>query len=164
MKKAVVFFVFAFLFSPAYGLAISPQEPSHEAHHPEAQAKPEGPEEQVPEGPQQTEQDLMSMNKQMMKKMHEMNSALDQKLEAMNAAKGEQNQIAAMQAVINEMASQRKQLMDKIMSMQGKMGKTMEGMSGGGMSTMTKGPGMKVMRSQGGKEGKNKNMIVIIQE
>lgn len=104
-------------------------------------------------------QRMMSMHEQMMKKMEEMSAQLDQKMTAMNAATGEQAQIDAIWGIINELVSQRKEMMNKMMAgMKGKMGKMM-----GGMSGEETGPGMKMMKkmkSQGGE----KNMIVIIQE
>lgn len=63
---------------------------------------------------------MMAMHTQMMADMKAMDSSLDQKVAAMNAAKGNAK-VDAMAAVINEMASQRKQMMAKMTSMRDQM-------------------------------------------
>jgi CII-binding regulator of phage lambda lysogenization HflD len=63
---------------------------------------------------------MMSMHSQMMADMKAMDTTLDQKVAAMNAAKGNAK-VDAMAAVINEMASQRKQMMSKMSGMQDQM-------------------------------------------
>lgn len=64
--------------------------------------------------------DMMSMNTQMMMDMKAMDARLDQKLAAMNEAK-DKNKVEAMAAVINEMATQRKQMMAKMSTMREQM-------------------------------------------
>jgi hypothetical protein len=59
---------------------------------------------------------MMTMHNQMMADMKAMDAGLDQKVAAMNAAKGNAK-VDAMAAVINEMATQRKQMMAKTSSM-----------------------------------------------
>jgi len=63
---------------------------------------------------------MMAMHNQMMADMKAMDASLDQKVAAMNAATGKAK-VEAMAAVINEMASQRKQMMAKMTSMQDQM-------------------------------------------
>jgi len=63
---------------------------------------------------------MMAMHNQMMADMKAMDASLDQKVAAMNAAKGNAK-VDATAAVINEMASQRKQMMAKMTSMQDQM-------------------------------------------
>lgn len=65
-------------------------------------------------------QQMMSMHNQMMADMKAMDASLDQKVSAMNAAKGNAK-VDAMAAVINEMASQRKQMMSKMSGMRDQM-------------------------------------------
>jgi hypothetical protein len=167
-KKIAVLMSLVFVYVLIPMMAFAQQEAGHEEHHPaEAQAQTPDLKEQEETGQQATE-DLMSMNEQMMKRMDQMNQDLQQKLAAMNAATGP-NQIEAIKAVINEMASQRKELMGKRMAMQGKMCKMMGRMSGGGMSSKMggmdsmMGPGKKMMKGKEG-QGGEKKMIVIIQE
>jgi dsRNA-specific ribonuclease len=82
---------------------------------------------------------MMKMHEQMMKDMQEMNTLLDQRVAAMNAAAGEQDQIEAIKAVINEMVTQRKDMMSKMTAMHGQMCNMM---SCGGMVSMMGGSGM----------------------
>jgi hypothetical protein len=63
---------------------------------------------------------MMTMHNQMMADMKAMDAGLDQKVTAMNAAKGNAK-VDAMAAVINEMATQRKQMMAKTASMRDQM-------------------------------------------
>lgn len=63
---------------------------------------------------------MMAMHNQMMADMKAMDASLDQKVAAMNAAKGNAK-VDAMAAAINEMASQRKQMMAKMTSMRDQM-------------------------------------------
>ena len=63
---------------------------------------------------------MMSMHNQMMADMKAMDATLDQKVAAMNAAKGNAK-VDAMAAVINEMASQRKQMMSRMSGTQDQM-------------------------------------------
>jgi hypothetical protein len=63
---------------------------------------------------------MMAMHNQMMADMKAMDASLDQKVAAMNAATG-QAKVDAMAAVINEMASQRKQMMAKMTGMRDQM-------------------------------------------
>jgi hypothetical protein len=65
-------------------------------------------------------QQMMSMHNQMMADMKAMDASLDQKVAAMNAAKGNAK-VDAMAAVINEMASQRKQMMSKMTGTESQM-------------------------------------------
>jgi CII-binding regulator of phage lambda lysogenization HflD len=60
---------------------------------------------------------MMAMHTQMMADMKAMDSSLDRKVAAMNAAKGNAK-VDAMAAVINEMATQRTQMMSKMSGMQ----------------------------------------------
>lgn len=63
---------------------------------------------------------MMSMHNKMMADMKAMDAALDQKVAAMNAARGNAK-VDAMAAVINEMASQRKQMISNMSGMQDRM-------------------------------------------
>lgn len=63
---------------------------------------------------------MMAMHNQMMADMKTMDASLDQKVAAMNAAKGNAK-VDAMAAVINEMASQRKEMIAKMSSMRDQM-------------------------------------------
>lgn len=63
---------------------------------------------------------MMAMHTQMMADMKAMDASLDQKVAAMNVAKGNAK-VDAMAAVINEMATQRKQMMAKTSSMRDQM-------------------------------------------
>jgi hypothetical protein len=63
---------------------------------------------------------MMAMRTQMMAAMNAMDASLNQKVAAMNAAKGSEK-IDAMAVVINEMATQRKQMMAKTSSMRDQM-------------------------------------------
>lgn len=63
---------------------------------------------------------MMTMHNQMMADMKAMDAGLDQRVAAMNAAKGNAK-VDAMAAVINEMATQRKQMMAKTSSMRDQM-------------------------------------------
>jgi hypothetical protein len=65
-------------------------------------------------------QRMMAMHTQMMADMKAMDSILDRKVAAMNAAKGNAK-VDAMAAVINEMATQRTQMMSKMSGMQDQM-------------------------------------------
>ena len=60
---------------------------------------------------------MMAMHTEMMANMKAMDSSLEQKVAAMNAAKGNAK-VDAMAAVINELATQRTQMMSKMSSMQ----------------------------------------------
>ena len=62
----------------------------------------------------------MAMHTQMIADMNTMDSSLDQKVAAMNAAKGN-SKVDAMAAVINEMATQRTQMMAKMSGMRDQM-------------------------------------------
>jgi hypothetical protein len=90
--------------------------------------------------------------------MEEMNAQIDQKLAAMNAATGEQAQIEAIKAVVNEMVSQQKEMSKMMAGMKGKMGKM-----AGGMSDEEMDSGMTIMKKMKSKGGE-KSMIVIIQK
>ena len=72
---------------------------------------------------------MMAMHNQMMAEMKAMDANLDLKVAAMNAAKG-RDKVDAMAAVINEMVSQHKQMMAKMMGMHEPMMKDMKGMKG----------------------------------
>lgn len=72
---------------------------------------------------------MMAMHNQMMAEMKAMEAGLDLKVAAMNAAKG-RAKVDAMAAVINEMVSQHKQMMAKMMGMHDPMMKDMKGMKG----------------------------------
>jgi hypothetical protein len=63
---------------------------------------------------------VMAMRDQMMSEMKGMDASVDQKLAAMNAAKGNAK-VEAAAAVINEVVSQRKQIMASMKSMQDQM-------------------------------------------
>jgi hypothetical protein len=63
---------------------------------------------------------MMAMHNQMMADMKAMDASLDLKVAAMNAARGHAK-VDAMAAVINEMVSQRKQMMAKMMGMHAMM-------------------------------------------
>jgi len=63
---------------------------------------------------------MMAMHNQMMADMKAMDAKLDQKVAAMNASRGNAK-IDAMAAVINEMVSQRKEMMAKMTGMQDRM-------------------------------------------
>lgn len=63
---------------------------------------------------------MMAMHTQMMADMKAMDASLDQKVAAMNVAEGNAK-VDAMAAVINEMATQRKQMMAKTSSMRDQM-------------------------------------------
>jgi phage-related minor tail protein len=78
----------------------------------------------MPEGNMQ----MMAMHNQMMAEMKAMDANLDLKVAAMNAAKGGAK-VDAMAAVINEMVSQHKQMMAKMMGMHEPMMKGMDGKS-----------------------------------
>ena len=66
---------------------------------------------------------MMSMREDMQEKMRENKASLERNLSIMNAATGESEQLAAIKDMINEMASQRIEMMDKMMDMQSKMGR-----------------------------------------
>jgi len=70
---------------------------------------------------------MMAMHSQMMAEMKAMDANLDLKVAAMNAAKG-RPKVDAMAVVINEMVSQHKQMMVKMMGMHESMMKGMKGM------------------------------------
>lgn len=106
---------------------------------------------------------MMTMHNQMMADMKAMDAGLDQKVAAMNAAKGN-TKVDAMAAVINEMATQRKQMMAKTSSMRDQMmahmgehmaqpGSTGMGQSMAQCPMMT---GMKGMEGMKGMKGMNK--------
>jgi hypothetical protein len=63
---------------------------------------------------------MMAMHSQMMADMKAMNASLDRKVAAMNSAKGSAK-VDAMAVVVNEMATQRTQMMAKMSGMQDKM-------------------------------------------
>ena len=63
---------------------------------------------------------MMTMHSQMMADMKALDATLDQKVASMNTAKGNAK-VDAMAAVINEMASQRKQMMAKMSSTRDQM-------------------------------------------
>jgi hypothetical protein len=63
---------------------------------------------------------MMTMHNQTMADMKALDASLDEKVAAMNTAKGNAK-VDAMAAVINEMASQRKQMMAKMSSMRDQM-------------------------------------------
>jgi hypothetical protein len=153
MKKITIILMLGFLLVSAPEMLLAQQQP--EAHHPSG-AAPQAPSALGQEPAGQDAQSMMSMHEMMMKRMQEMDRSLDQKLAAMNAAVGDQNQIEAIKEVINEAASQRKEMMSHMMSMQGKI------MSGEGKSPM-----MGMMGDSGMtktmKRGE-KSMIIIIQE
>jgi hypothetical protein len=69
---------------------------------------------------------MMAMHNQMMAEMKAMDASLDLKVAAMNAAKG-RDKVNAMAVVINEMVSQHKQMMAKMMGMHEPMTKDMKG-------------------------------------
>lgn len=76
---------------------------------------------------------MMADHEQMMSRMKEMDIQLQEKVDAMDAAKGEQK-VEAMAAVIKEMASQRKEMQERMMNMHNmKMGHMMGHMGKGGM-------------------------------
>jgi hypothetical protein len=155
MKKFTIIML-ALLIISVPDLLPAQQLQTPDAHHPpEAAPRAPGVEDQARSG-QDGMRGMMPMHEMMMKRMQEMDRSLDQKLAAMNAAVGEQNQIEAIKEVINEAASQRKEMMSHMMSMQGKM------MSGEGKSSM-----MGMMGDSGMtktmKRGE-KSMIIIIQE
>jgi hypothetical protein len=72
---------------------------------------------------------MMAMHNQMMAEMKAMDASLDLKVATMNAAKG-RDKVDAMAVVINEMVSQHKQMMAKMMGMHEPMMKDMKGMKG----------------------------------
>lgn len=141
--------IFAQQTSPDQQQAESGKMPGHEGHLAMA------PEKMGQEEPA----DIMAQHDQMMSMMKKMDQQLENKVSAMNAAAGEKEQIDAMKAVINELVSQRKQMHQKMLGMQGKMCKMM-----GRMKTkdMEEGPIKMKMGKKG--EDKEKNMIIIIQE
>jgi hypothetical protein len=63
---------------------------------------------------------MMTMHNQTMADMKALDASLDEKVAAMNTAKGNAK-VDAMAAVINEMASQRKQMMAKMSNMRDQM-------------------------------------------
>ena len=79
---------------------------------------------------------MMTMHNQMMAEMKALDASLDEKVAAMNTAKGNAK-VDAMAAVINEMASQRKQMMAKMSNMRDQMMAQMgEHMSQSGSTAM----------------------------
>jgi len=70
---------------------------------------------------------MMAMHNQMMAEMKAMDASLDRKVAAMNAAKG-RDKVDSMAAVINEMVSQHKQMMAKMMGMHEPVMKDMKDM------------------------------------
>ena len=93
---------------------------------------------------------MMTMHNQMMADMKAMDAGLDQKVAAMNAAKGNVK-VDAMAAVINEMATHRKQMMAKASNMRDQMmahmGEHMAQPGGTGMGqSMAQCPMMKGMK------------------
>lgn len=70
---------------------------------------------------------MMAMHEKMMADMKTMEATLDMKVAAMNAAKG-RAKVDATAAVINEMITQQKQMMAKMMSMHEHMMNGMKGM------------------------------------
>jgi len=164
MKTGVVsiFFVLTFLLAPCVlfaqqGSAQPPETPpaaapgvppstGHEAHHPTEEA----PDQQEMRG-------MMDMHEKMMARMKDMNMQLDQKVQAMQSATAPDQKLEAMEAVITELISQRKEMMGKMMGMHGRMCKMMSGMKGEGMMGMQEGGMMRL-------KGKGKNIFIIIQE
>ena len=93
---------------------------------------------------------MMTMHNQMMADMKAMDAGLDQKVAAMNAAEGNAK-VDAMAAVINEMATHRKQMMAKTSNMRDQMmahmGEHMAQPGGTGMGqSMAQCPMMKGMK------------------
>ena len=72
---------------------------------------------------------MMAMHNQMMADMKAMDASLDQKVALMNAAKGNAK-VDATAAVINEMVTQRKQMMANMSGMEDQMMKGMKDMDG----------------------------------
>ena len=70
---------------------------------------------------------MMAMHEKMMADMKAMDATLDMKVAAMNAAKGSAK-VDATAAVVNEMVTHHKQMMAKMMTMQGHMMNGMKGM------------------------------------
>ena len=70
---------------------------------------------------------MMAMHEKMMADMKAMDATLDMKVAAMNAAKGSAK-VDATAAVVNEMVTHHKQMMAKMMTMQGHMMSGMKGM------------------------------------
>lgn len=103
--------------------------------------------------------DMMSEHGRMMSMMQKMDQELASRVAAMNSATGDREQIEAMKAVINELVSQRKRMHQKMMGMQGKMCKMM-----GRMKARNRGEKPVTLRMGQKEDGKDKNMIIIIQE
>jgi uncharacterized protein HemX len=76
---------------------------------------------QEPATPSDQMMQKRTMHEQMTRQMEELDARLEQKIAAMNAATGEKEQIEAIKAVINEMASQRKEMRGKMMGMHDSM-------------------------------------------
>lgn len=98
---------------------------------------------------------MAAMHSNMMAETKAMNASLDQKVAAMNAAEGAAK-VDAMAAVINEMATQRTQMMAKMSGRQDQMmahmGKHMANSDSAGMKqSMAQCPMMKGMKDMGEK-------------
>jgi len=96
----------------------------------------------------------VAKHEQLQQELSAMDKKLDDKVAAMNAAKGDEK-VAAMSEVINELASQRKQMVDMFRMYHIKMSEKMKGKRGGGMmhkggGMMQKGGGMGGMHGGGG--------------
>jgi hypothetical protein len=126
IKRAISIIVICALLTVPGMIFAQQKAEEHKTQHPgEAQPQVKSSQEQE-KSREQMMQERRTMHEQMTQKMQEMDARLDQKIAAMNAATGEKEQIEAMKAVINEMASQRKEMMDKMKGMHGNMPYMME--------------------------------------
>lgn len=164
MKRAAISLiaVLAVLFAP--GVLFALQEPSPQANQQEEMQAPSQGEMQAPSQgeemapwPQMTH-NMMTMRGRIMARVQQMNAELDQKVAAMNAATNQTEEIQAMKGVIDELVSQRKEMMSNMMFMHGRWCGAMGHMRGMWMDGEKGGP-VTIHRKKHGK-----NMIVIIQE
>ena len=158
-RIAVVLVVFSFLFTPVFALA------QHEQH--QGQGKPATGSETSPSpsgdvarhdpgsmgGMQhgmmgKCMEEKKAKREKVMADLKELDAKLDEKLSAMNAAKGDKK-VEAMATVISELIAQRKEINEKLLSVQ-----ECPMMQHGGMKQM-KGCPMMQQHMQGDKKGNN---------
>lgn len=152
MKKLawILPILLAFLFVPLWAMAqqgttkkSAPAAPAEKSEHKHPGATTGTAKDQ--EAMKEKCKEMMAKQEQFKTDMKAMDARLDEKLAAMNAATGEEK-MATMEGVINEMATQRKEIREKLGSMHhgGGMCAMMDhmgcmggGMGGGGMGGMS---------------------------
>jgi hypothetical protein len=157
MKRVMILFLaLAFVFSP---LLLFAQQTAPSAPGGVTEAQPPGRPHGGGSGGQhgqmmQKRKGMQAKHQQAQEDMQAMDARLDEKIAAMNNAKGDQK-MSAMADVINELASQRKEMRDKFSNMHqakmcGMMGKMgMHGQGGGQGGGMGMGACCPMMQQQG---------------